>query len=238
MDRFKGLIIKHIDIEGPGRLGEFLASKGTPLDYIELENGDHVPENPDDYRFIIILGGPMNVYEEDKYPYLKDEDRFIKDAIKRGTPILGICLGAQLIAKAAGAKVFANPAKEIGWYNVTLTKEGLEDPLFRGLDREFSVFQWHGDTFFIPEGGVMLAGSKLCKNQAFRYRSAYGLQFHVEVTEGMIKEWIGSYQGELDSLKEIIDPAKIIGEMPKEMPAYTKNSETIFKNLGNILHLQ
>lgn len=234
----KGLIIKHIDKEGPGRLGGFLSSKGILPDVIELENGDHVPRNPDDYRFIIILGGPMNVYEEDKYPYLKDEDRFIKDAIKRGIPILGICLGAQLIAKAAGAKVLANPVKEIGWYNVQLTKEGLEDPLFRGLDKEFSVFQWHGDTFFIPEGGVMLAGSILCKNQAFRYRSAYGLQFHVEVTEGMINEWIGSYKGELNSLKNIIDPAQIIGETPKEMPAYTKNSKTIFKNLGDILHLQ
>jgi GMP synthase-like glutamine amidotransferase len=234
----KGLIIKHIDIEGPGRLGEFLSSKGILPDVIELENGDHLPRKPDNYRFIIILGGPMNVYEEDKFPYLRDEDRLIKDAIERGVPILGICLGAQLIAKAAGAKVLANPVKEIGWYNVQLTKEGMEDPLFRGLDREFSVFQWHGDTFFIPEGGVMLAGSILCKSQAFRYRSAYGLQFHLEVTEGMIKEWIGSYQGELDSLKDIIDPARIIGETPKEMPAYTKNSKTIFKNLGDILHLQ
>lgn len=234
----KGLIVKNIDIEGPGRLGEFLASKGIPMDFIELEKGDRLPDDIGDYGFIVILGGPMNVYEEDRYPYLKDEDRFIKDAIEKEIPLLGICLGAQLIAKAAGAKVFANHVKEIGWYKITLTETGLKDPLFNGLEREISVFQWHGDTFSIPEGGLLLASSALCKNQAFRYKSAYGFQFHIEVIPDMIEDWIDSYQSELNSLKGIIDPAKIIYESPKNMPAYTKNSEMIFRNLNQVMHLQ
>lgn len=234
----KGLIVRHIDIEGPGRLGEFLASKGISLDFIELENGDRLPDAIGEYGFIVILGGPMNVYEEDKYPFLKYEDGLIKDAIKKEIPLLGICLGAQLIAKATGAKVFKNRAKEIGWYDISLTEDGLSDPMFKGVEREFSVFQWHGDTFSIPGGGVLLAESELCKNQAFRYRSAYGLQFHIEVTFEMIKEWIDSYKDELNSLKGIVDPGKIIKESLLKMPGYTKNSELIFKNLSQAMHLQ
>lgn len=232
------LIIKNIDIEGPGRLGKYFESKGMRLDSVELQNGEKIPDVLDDYGLITILGGPMNVYEEDKYPFLKDEDRLIKDAIKREIPILGICLGAQLIAKAAGAKVSANHIKEIGWYDISLTEDGLADPLFKGQGRVFPVFQWHGDTFSIPEGGLLLAGSKLCKNQAFKIGSAYGFQFHVEVTFEMIKDWIDSYQDELKSLKGIIDPAKIIQESSNNMSAYTKNSGLIFRNLNQVMHLQ
>ena len=234
----KGLIIRHIDIEGPGMLGEFLASKGIPMDFIGLEKGDRLPGDIGDYGFIVILGGPMNVYEEDKHPFLKDEDRLIKDAIKKEIPLLGICLGAQLIAKAAGAKVYANPVKEIGWYDISLTEEGLKDPFFNGLEREFPVFQWHGDTFSIPEGGQLLVSSSLCKNQAFKFRSAYGLQFHVEVTPDIIKSWIDSYQTELALLKGIIDPVRIIEDTTKKLPGYISDSETIFENLNQILHLQ
>jgi len=139
----------------------------------------------------------MNVYEEDRYPFLREEDLFIKEAIQRGKAILGICLGAQLIAKALGAKVFKAPVKEIGWYDVSLTKIGSQDPLFSCLPKTFPVFQWHEDTFEIPKSGKLIATSSPVSHQAFRYgEKVYGLQFHLEVTEEMIQEWIETYEEE------------------------------------------
>ncbi len=142
----------------------------------------------------------MNVYEEDRYPFLRGKDLLIKEAIQRGKHILGICLGAQLIAKALGAKVTKAPSKEIGWYDVSLTEEGCRDPLFASLPKTFPVFQWHEDTFEIPRGGKLLATSTAVPSQAFRYgENAYGLQFHLEVTTEMIRAWMEEYEEEAPS---------------------------------------
>ena len=139
----------------------------------------------------------MNVYEEDQYPFLRNEDLFIKEAIQRGKQVLGICLGAQLIAKALGAKVYRAPVKEIGWYEISLTEEGVRDHLFSPFPRTFSAFQWHGDTFDLPNAAKLIATSRPVQNQAFRYgENAYGLQFHLEVTEEMIQEWMNEYEEE------------------------------------------
>lgn len=192
------LIIKHIDIEGPGFIETFLKQAKIPYQILNLQRDEHFP-NMDELSHIVILGGPMSVYEEDRYPFLKYEDLFIKEAIQRGKRILGICLGAQLIAKALGAKVFKAPEKEIGWYRVSLTEDGLKDPLFSDLPQEFSVFQWHGDTFEIPAGAKLIATSLPVTNQALRYgRDVYGLQFHLEVTEQMIREWMETYEEEFN----------------------------------------
>lgn len=152
-------IIKHIDIEGPGTIGDFLNDDGISYDVIDVFNGEPLPNSLSDTSAVIILGGPMNVYEEDKYLFLKQEDEFLKEVIEKGLPALGFCLGAQLIAKAKGALVKKNPQKEIGWFKVSVTGEGSSDPLFQGFQGEFDVFQWHGDTFNIPEGAVRLAES-------------------------------------------------------------------------------
>lgn len=192
------LIIKHIDIEGPGIIEEFLKNEKIKYKILCLEGEAEFPP-VDDFTHIIILGGPMSVYEEDKYPFLRKEDIFIKESIKKEKSILGICLGAQLIAKALGAKVFKAPVKEIGWYKVSLTVDGLKDPIFSGFPPEFNVFQWHGDTFEIPDGAKWIAASSPVTNQAFRYgRNVYGLQFHLEVTEQMIDEWIKTYEEEFN----------------------------------------
>lgn len=188
------LILKHISVEGPGSLGEFFKNTGRETETVELGKKDKLPRSFLGIDGIIILGGPMNVYEEEKYPFLKDEDVFLKKAINAGIPILGICLGAQLIAKAAGAKVKKAQQKEIGWYNVNLTADGKADPLFKNSDNELKVFQWHEDTFEIPENAVLLATSKSCRNQAFRLgKNTYGLQFHIEVTADMIESWSKEY---------------------------------------------
>jgi GMP synthase (glutamine-hydrolysing) len=195
------LIIKHVDIEGPGLIEASLKQRENPYQVLCLGTGDTLPKL-DGFTHIVILGGPMNVYEEDRYPFLRGEDLFIKEAIQRGKHILGICLGAQLIAKALGAKVTKAPVKEIGWGEVCLTEEGSKDPLFTSFPKAFPVFQWHEDTFEIPTWAKHLATSATVSKQAFRYGDhVYGLQFHLEVTGEMIREWIDEYGEETNSLR-------------------------------------
>ena len=135
------------------------------------------------------MGGPMNVYEERKYPFLREEKEFLRAAVEADVPVLGICLGAQLIACACGAAVTKAAAKEIGWSEVALTDAGKKNPLFGGLPPRLAVFQWHEDMFDVPEGGELLASSPECPNQAFQYRRAAGFQFHVEITPRLIQDW-------------------------------------------------
>ncbi len=161
-------VVKHVDVEGPGLIEDCLRQENIPYHVSSLEFGSRLPRL-DDLTHIVVLGGSMNVYEENRYPFLREEDLFIKEAIQRGKSILGICLGAQLIAKAIGAKVLKAPAKEIGWYDISLTRIGSVDPLFFHLPKIFSVFQWHEDTFEIPRNAALLATSPVVPHQAFRY---------------------------------------------------------------------
>jgi GMP synthase-like glutamine amidotransferase len=204
------LIIKHIDIEGPGSIEEFFSNTAWTIQTINLANKEKLPDKLDDIEAIIVLGGPMNVYEADKYPFLIDEDIFLKKALKKEIPVLGICLGAQILAKACGAKVRKAKEKEIGWYKARLTPQGLTDPLFAGLKEEFDCFQWHEDTFDIPEQGRLLATSQTCKNQAFRFgKNAYGLQFHFEVTQDIIQDWTREYKLKEKALEMIVSYQKL-----------------------------
>jgi len=194
------LIVKHIEIEGPGTIEKFFNRRSRQSVTVNMSLGECLPAIRDDLEAVIFLGGPMNVYEEDTYPFLCDEDKFLKRALELEIPVLGICLGAQLLAKACGAQVTRAPVKEIGWNNVRLTSEGCKDLLFNKLSSELEVFQWHEDTFAVPPGGVLLAESAMCKNQAFRIgKNAYGLQFHVEITPEIVGSWIREYVSGPDS---------------------------------------
>ncbi|MDR4498117.1 MAG: type 1 glutamine amidotransferase [Candidatus Scalindua sp.] len=231
------IIIKHIDIEGPGTIGDFLEEKDVPYRIINVFNQEPIPEYLSDISAVILLGGPMNVYEEDKYPFLKKEDAFLKEIFGKGLPVLGFCLGAQLIAKAKGARVKKNPQKEIGWFKLSLDKDVLDDPLFQGFPGEFDVFQWHGDTFEIPDNSVKLAGSELCSNQAFRVgNNVYGLQFHIEVTDVMIQEWIDAYKDEIDSLKGFVDPCKIISDTKFKFENYRMQARQFGSNFLQLIN--
>jgi GMP synthase-like glutamine amidotransferase len=200
---------------------KFLVWQEISYQTLDLSLGVPLPK-PEDFTHIVILGGPMNVYEEGRYPFLRNEDLFIKEAIQRGRSLLGICLGAQLIAKALGAKVFKAPVREIGWYDVSLTKVGFQDPLFSNLPKRFPVFQWHEDTFEIPIVGQLIATSDSVFHQAFRYgENAYGLQFHLEVTEEMIREWLESYEEE-------VDKNKILAQTGREIESYKKRGMNFF----------
>jgi GMP synthase-like glutamine amidotransferase len=184
----------HIDSEGPGTLGDFFDSQGVRVSTLRLHRGDKLPADPREADLIVSLGGPMNVYEDKEHPFLKEETAFLDRAIGKGVPLLGICLGAQLIARARGAKVTRAPLGEVGWGEVSLAGEAAKDPLMKGTAARIPVLQWHEDTFDIPPGGTLLASSATCPHQAFRVGRAWGLQFHVEVTAEMLSEWFGASQ--------------------------------------------
>ncbi len=145
------LIIVHVESEGPGTLGSFLDSSGVTVRLARVYSGERLPENIDGLQAIISMGGPMNVYEENEYPFLRDETILLRKAIAANLPVLGICLGAQMIAKASGARVVRSPKEEIGWGKVFLTDAGRSDLLFSGVPATLDVLQWHGDMFEIPE---------------------------------------------------------------------------------------
>lgn len=206
----KILIIKNVESEGPGLIEDTLHPDGWELETIELEKGEVLPEDLREIAAVIILGGPMNVYEIDKFPFLNDEERLIRKALFEEIPFLGICLGAQLLAKTCGVKVYKSPEKEIGWYTVKTTSGGKKDILFRDVPERMVAFQWHEDTFEIPDGSILLATGKPCKNQAFKIGSnAYGLQFHIEVTPDMVQRWMKDEKDENAAKKALSDTAKV-----------------------------
>ncbi len=225
------LFIKHVDIEGPETLGAFFEKQGFPIAVIDLHQGDKLPEDLTKLTAVVSLGGPMNVYEEDKYPFLKDEDIFLKKILKANIPFLGICLGSQLLAKAAGGSVIRSPQQEIGWFDIALTQKGKSDPLLKGLSSVMEVYQWHGDMCVIPKGGVHLASSKQCPIQAFRVGdNAYGLQFHAEITDKSIDEWSEDYTPqEQDKRKAMLDRYKAIKE------DFIRQGEILCKNFLEII---
>jgi GMP synthase (glutamine-hydrolysing) len=185
------LVLQHIACEPPGAFEEVLAAAGADIHRVELDEGDALPPWQD-FVAIVAMGGPMSVNDDAELPWLTEEKQAIADAVRAGVPYWGSCLGVQLLAAALGARVYPGTQPEVGVLPVTLTAEGQSDPVFAGLPAEFPTLQWHGDTFDVPEGGVLLASSPAFPNQAFRVgRTAYGVQFHVEVTEQMAREWAG-----------------------------------------------
>lgn len=191
------LILKNIVSEGPGTLGDFLRGSGIDCRIIELEH-ERIPD-ADKYETLVMLGGPMSVNNEKEYPYLTGEIRLAERFMKEGRKVFGICLGSQIMAKALGARVYAGPIKELGWFDIQLSEKGLDDAHMRSLARSTEtgeilqsvrVFHWHGETFDLPVGAELLAGSALYPHQAFRYgEQAYAFQFHIEVSKEMIAEW-------------------------------------------------
>ncbi len=225
------LVLRHVPHEHLGTLANALRSNKLDYEYVNFYEDANLNISVDGSCALIILGGPMNVYETDRYPFLEMEDRLIKRAIDKEMPVLGICLGAQLIAKSLGAQVTKNREKEIGWYPLKVTDEGIKDNLFKHLSVDETVFQWHGDTFEIPNSAVRLAESPLCINQAFRFSpNVYGLQFHIEVTPHMVLEWLRvpeNYE-EIISLRDAINPGIIKSEIPKFIVRINSIAENVF----------
>ncbi len=230
-------IIKHIDIEGPGTLGDFLEYRSIPYQIIDLGEGERLPEDFANIDAVVVLGGPMNVDEEDKYPFLKQEDRFIKEILRREIPFLGICLGSQLLAKAAGARVVKSPVKEIGWYTIQLTPQGQQDPLFKNFKEDEPIYHWHGDMFEIPLTGQLLATAQGCPHQALKIgEKAYGIQFHVEVTDKSIKDWCEEYcQNDLPGRPE--HAKSMLDDYARYQKEFLRQANTIYENFLGITKL-
>lgn len=180
------VIIQHICGEGPGAiLLSLLEEYGLECAIARMDEGDAVPRRAD---IMIVLGGPMNVYEEDAHPYLAELDSAVRKHVLAGGRYLGLCLGGQVLARALSAPVTRAPLPEFGAHTLSLTREGWQDPLFAGVPQSFPALEWHSDTFAVPRGGTLLATSASCKNQAFRFRNAVGLQFHPEMTVGTFEK--------------------------------------------------
>lgn len=213
----KILVCQHVAYEILGTLNPLFKKSGFRMKYINFGRHPHAQPSLEGYNGLVILGGPMNVDQLEGHRHLAYEQELIREALKMDIPVLGVCLGAQLIAKALGAWVGPNKEKEIGWYDVLLTEEGKNDPVMRSFQEREMVFQWHGDTFEIPKGAVDLANSEACMNQAFRYGDkVYGFQFHLEVDEPMIARWlkVPHHKKELASLEGKIDPEDIRKQTP------------------------
>jgi GMP synthase (glutamine-hydrolysing) len=185
----RALVLQHIACEPPGVYEDVLLERGAAIDRVELDEGERLPDWRE-FDLIVAMGGPMSVNDEQEHPWLVDEKRLIREAVSAGSGFWGACLGVQLLASSLGARVHAGATPEVGVLPVMLTDEGTADPVLSGLPRELPTLQWHGDTFDLPQGAVRLAGSPAYPNQAFRWgRAAYGVQFHLEVTGGMAREW-------------------------------------------------
>ncbi|MGO9569001.1 MAG: type 1 glutamine amidotransferase [Desulfomonilaceae bacterium] len=223
----KIIVIMHIESEGPGSLGTYLESVGAETLTVRLYAGDRLPAEFSGFDAVVSMGGPMNVYEEDRYPFLKEETGFLKQAVEADVPVLGICLGAQMIAKAVGAQVVKSPQKEVGWGSVALTDRGKHDTLFSGLPPVLEVLQWHGDMFHTPSEGLLLASSQDCPHQAFRYRNALGLQFHLEVTEQILSDWFGESQ----EIK-LYDVMNRFREIRKDLE---QNAQSVYANFMDLI---
>ena len=182
------LVLQHIACEPPGIFEDVLNERRAELHRVELDEGEPLPDWRG-YDAIVAMGGPMSVNDDGALPWLVDEKRAIGEAVRAGTPYWGVCLGVQLLAASLGARVYPGPEPEVGLLPVSMTGETRSDPVFGEAPHELVTLQWHGDTFDLPDGAVRLASSPTYANQAFRFDRAYGVQFHLEVSAEMAREW-------------------------------------------------
>ena len=205
--------LQHVPFEGLGHIRNWAASKGHGVTCTRLHANDPLPPLME-VDMLVVVGGPMNVYEELKYPWLAAEKRFIAEAISRGRPILGVCLGAQLLATVMGARVVPNGDREIGWFEVYRTDAADRAGLAGFLPEKAEVFHWHGDTFDLPAGAVHLARSNGCEHQGFvAHERIVGLQFHLEVTADGAGRLVQNCRQDLETPGRFVqDPASILSK--------------------------
>jgi GMP synthase (glutamine-hydrolysing) len=220
-------VLQHHPAENLGAIADALESAALAWQYVRVFDGQPVPADMKGAGGLIVMGGPESVYQLDRYPYLRGEMALIESALKAGRPVLGVCLGSQLLAAALGANVRRATHKEIGWYPVRLRVEAKDDRLLRGLPDEFVACHWHSDIFDLPAGAVPLASSELTELQAFRHGdNAWGLLFHAEMTQRIVAALVGEFG---DGLKRVgIDGDEILASAPRHLAALNQIGETIF----------
>ena len=227
------LVFQHVSFEPLGTLHPLLKRYGFRIRFVNFGRDPDARPSVDGYDGLVVLGGPMSAWDEEGHPHLRTEIDAIRTAIDARLPVLGICLGAQLTARALGAEVAPAAEKEIGWYDVERTEAGAADPVFGAFENRERVFQWHGDEFALPAGAELLATGAGCPHQAFRYGDrTYGLQFHLEVDGALIERWltVPAHRAEVEAEAGRIDPAAIRAETPGHLPRTRELSDRAFAN--------
>jgi GMP synthase (glutamine-hydrolysing) len=232
------LVLRHAQAEGLGLLGNALRERGIHHRALDIARGEPVPKELRGVGGLIVLGGPMGAYEQDKYPFLRSETALLEKAIAAGRPVLGICLGAQLIAQVLGARVYPGETREVGWAPVALTADGQDDPLFAGGETSLTVFHLHGDTYELPPDGINLATSPVYEQQAFRWGEiVYGFQFHLEFTESIIARLAQEPDSQRYMTDAGADLKRIVAETPAHVRELTDTAQRVFENYFQLCNL-
>ena len=226
-------VLQNAPPENLGIIGQILQNYGLEPAYVRTFAGEEVPRYMESAVGLVVLGGPMSVYEHNRYPFITDAVRLIDQALKEQKPVLGICLGSQIIAAALGASVTRGAKKEIGWHPVELTSDAGEDPLMHAMEPSLMGYHWHGDIFDLPKGATSLASSAQTACQAFAYdRSAYGVLFHMEATEKIIGAMVEAFDNELR--EEKLDGEKIKADRAQYLHALQSNGRLCYQNWATL----
>jgi len=237
----RALVLTHVAHEGPARVADALARAGLGIDVRRLDLGEGVPRTLDDWDLLVVMGGPMGVLDvgDPRYPFLEAELALIRSAVQGDFPTLGLCLGAQLLAAAAGARVYPNmagdpprPLREVGWGAIHFIRAPSEEPYLAGLDRAEVVLHWHGDTFDLPSGAVLLASTLACENQMFRLRRRqFGLQFHVELREADVRTWLDADRSYVEGALGPGGPERILADTARYLPRLMERGDQLLDGL-------
>lgn len=229
-------VLQHVAAEPLGIIGDALQARGVEAEYLRIFEGEPVPEDINGASGLIVMGGPMGVYEQEDYPFLRHEMRLIESALRAEKPVLGICLGSQLLAAALGAEVRKAQRKEIGWLPVSLTEAARDDRLFSDVEGSFMAYHWHGDVFDLPPGATSLASSAQTQCQAFSHGGkAYGFLFHLEATQKIVEDMTRGFAGELD--EEKIDAAEILAQTRRHLPDFQRVAASVFQRWASLIEV-
>lgn len=231
----RALFIQNGEQDGPGLFASALAERGVELSVTHAWRGEAVPSDPTAFAGIALGGGSMSAWETDQFPYLAHELQLIRAARLERVPLLGMCLGAQLMAGALGGEVFPNHAKEIGFFEVTFSPDAAADRLWHSIPQPFVPVHWHGDTFSLPREATLLASSALAANQLFRIDDLhYGVQFHLEIDLPLLSEMIATDGGGWLPANGV-DPALLLADARRCLPAVAPVARTVFSRWADLL---
>lgn len=232
------LVFQHVAVEPLGTLDALIRARGHRIRFQNFERDPDAVPNVDRYRGLIVLGGPMNVEDQHRRPHLKTELKAIERALSQDKPVLGICLGAQLLAHVLGAPVRRHERPEIGWYDLALSEAGRRDPVLGAAGERLPVFQWHSYTYALPTSAVHLASTDTCEQQAFRWGDrAYGFQFHLEADTAVIERWLGlpSFRAECEAAGLPLDEQSVRAATERLVAATRRSAADVFNNFLDII---